>query len=80
MGNAVLTAPHTAQIAQIAQIQQKVNAFPDGKDVTTLEEARKQLVLTRNLLISMYKTYENVSKDNLQDNLRCVGVDQSPEL
>ena len=45
-------------IAQIKHIQEKVIGFPDGGDVTTLEEARKQLVTTRNMVVHLYKLYQ----------------------
>ena len=54
-------------LAQIEQIQEKVTGFPDGEDVTTLEEARKQLVMTRNMVVNLYKIYQKTS--NLSQDL-----------
>ena len=52
-------AAASLQTTQIKRVQEKVEAFPDAEDVTTLEDARKELVMTRNLLVDLYKLYKN---------------------
>ena len=52
-------AAASLQTTQIERVQEKVQAFPDAEDVTTLEDARKELVVTRNLLVDLYKLYKN---------------------
>ena len=51
----------SVQTTQIfKQVQEKVKAFPNAEDVTTIEEARKQLMVTRNLLVDLSKAFENL--------------------
>ena len=48
----------TTYESKIKQVQEKTKTFPNAEDVTTFEEARKQLMMTRNLLVELYKAYE----------------------
>ena len=52
-------AAASLQTTQIKRVQEKVEAFPDAEDVTTLEDTRKELVVTRNLLVDLYKLYKD---------------------
>ena len=47
----------TTYESEIQEAREKAEEFPYAKDVTTLEEARGQLIMTRNLVVKLYKAY-----------------------